>query len=103
MSSEKNTVIVNILDKDYQVACPPEQQAALAQSAQHLDRQMRAIRETGKVIGLERIAVMAALNTTHELLQTIQEGGGGADSDEALRRLTHKIDSALQSHRQLEI
>ena len=51
MSARGNTVSVKILDKEYQVACPPEQQAELLLSARHLDEQMRAIRATGKVIG----------------------------------------------------
>lgn len=98
-SSMRNTVIVNILDKDYQVSCPPEQQAELAQSAQHLDHQMRSIRETGKVIGLERIAVMAALNISHDLLKKNNNGG----EIENLGKLTDKIDEALGEFRQLEI
>ena len=69
MSAELQTVRVHILDKDYQVACPAEQRDALVESARYLDQQMRAIRQSGKVIGLERIAVMAALNITHELIQ----------------------------------
>ena len=61
--SPANTVTVKILDKDYQVACPEEQEAELVVSAKYLDKQMRGIRNSGKVIGLERIAVMAALIT----------------------------------------
>ncbi len=60
--SHPNTVTVTILDKEYQVACPEEQQAELIVSAKYLDKQMRSIRDSGKVVGLERIAVMAALN-----------------------------------------
>src|SRR5690625_5466100 len=67
MASE--TVVVQILDKDYQVSCPPEERNALLQSAQLLDERMRTIRRGGAVIGLERIAVMAALNLSHELLR----------------------------------
>ena len=58
--SQPNTVTVKILDKEYQVACPEDQEDNLATSAKYLDKQMRKIRETGKVIGVERIAVMAA-------------------------------------------
>ena len=64
----KETVIVKILDKEYQVACPPDEEAALTQAARYLDQHMRDIRSTGKVIGLERVAIMAALNISHELL-----------------------------------
>ena len=61
MSNKNNTVTVKILEKDYQVACPEEQEAQLIMSAKYLDKQMRGIRDSGKVIGLERIAVMLSL------------------------------------------
>lgn len=126
--SKASTFSVTILDKEYQVACPPEQQAELLLSARHLDEQMRAIRSTGKVIGLERIAVMAALNISHELLQTRNGAGAGdgggnaaderpnaaraggevpAELSEAEARgvagLNAKLDEALHQLRQLEI
>ncbi len=98
-----NTIVVNILDKDYQIACPSGQEEALKQSAAYLNAQMRTIRETGKVIGLERIAVMAALNISNELLQS----GGSTKSTSAnkaqLKTLNDKIEEALQRFRQLEI
>lgn len=109
--SETQTVTVSILDKDYQVACPTDQQAALIVSASYLDKQMRSIRETGKVIGLERIAVMAALNISHELLQaseladaepaTQEQAEPPAEGD--VLKLERKIDDALYSLRQIEI
>lgn len=67
MSTE--TITVHILGKDYQVACPPGERDALLQAASELDRRMRAIRQSGSVIGVERIAVMAALNLAHEVLR----------------------------------
>ena len=67
--SSPRTVIVKILEKEYQVACPPGQEAGLLDAARQLDKQMRAVRDAGKVIGLERIAVMVALNTTYELMK----------------------------------
>lgn len=101
--SQSNTVTVKILDKEYQVACPPEQEAELSTSARYLDKQMRKIRDTGKVIGVERIAVMAALNISYELLQA----AGGTEEDkpagEAVKRLNRKLDEALYDLRQLEI
>ena len=109
--SQSNTVTVKILDKDYQVACPEEQVNDLATSARYLDKQMRTIRDTGKVIGLERIAVMAALNISYELLQASEQGivgqtgaeEGTEPPDASYRQLNHKIDEALQQLRQLEI
>ena len=105
--SQGHTVTVHILDKEYQVACPEDQQAELVVSAKYLDKQMRSIRDTGKVIGLERIAVMAALNISYELLQASEQGAmTGPDtgaSDASFRQLNHKIDDALYHLRQLEI
>ena len=106
--SQANTVTVAILDKEYQVACPEEQQSELVVSAKYLDKQMRAIRESGKVIGIERIAVMAALNISHELLQATEQGGMPSTdtptgSDASFRQLNNKIDEALYQLRQLEI
>ena len=103
--NQPNTVTVKILDKEYQVACPEEQEADLIMSAKYLDKQMRGIRETGKVIGLERIAVMAALNTSYELLRASEGTGGGLLEPEpgSVSHLNRKLDDALYQLRQLEI
>ncbi|MEE4145612.1 MAG: cell division protein ZapA [Halieaceae bacterium] len=103
--SQPHTVTVKILDKEYQVACPAEQEAELLVSAKYLDKQMRTIRDTGKVIGLERIAVMAALNISHELLQASEEPEPVAlpPSVESVQRINRKLDDALYQLRQLEI
>lgn len=102
-----DTVIVKILDKDYQVACPAGQQHALADSANYLDQQMRNIRANGKVIGLERIAVMAALNITNQLLQgegaDVSSMGTSKTPDKQLKSLNDKLEDALQRFSQLEI
>ena len=103
--SQPHTVTVRILDKDYQVACPAEQEAELLVSAKYLDKQMRTIRDSGKVIGLERIAVMAALNISHELLRASEEAEPAQlpPSVESVQRINRKLDDALYKLRQLEI
>jgi cell division protein ZapA len=87
------------------VACPEDQEADLIVSAKYLDKQMRDIRDTGKVIGLERIAVMAALNISYELLQASEQPGTNNPPPEAesVGRLNRKLDDALYQLRQLEI
>lgn len=89
------TVTIRLLDKDYQVNCPPGERDALLQSALLLDQRMREIRKAGNVIGLERIAVMTALNLSHELLglqaRTAQDALGG----DRLQRLHDKLRVAL--------
>jgi len=94
------TLTVTILDKDYQVSCPESEQESLLSSARFLDEKMQEIKESGNVIGLERIAVMAALNITHELLQEGSEKGAGA---EHLQRLADKIARALGNQSQLQL
>ena len=104
MSQTKmETVSVSILSKDYQVSCPPEEKQALLQSAAYLDKKMREIRDGGKVIGLERIAVMTALNMSYELMQATQNSASSEGANEKLSVLTNKIDDALNTVRQLEI
>lgn len=93
MSNE--TVHVRILDKDYQVACPPEERSALIESAQILDQRMRQIKSSGGVIGLERIAVMAALNLSHELLQAKTSGAAQTIDSSVINRMQEKIESQL--------
>lgn len=89
-------VKVNILDKEFLVACPEEEKDELLASAAYLNRKMREIRDSGKVIGMERIAVMAALNITHELLRA--RAGGEAGFEDTRRRLeiiTAKLEAAI--------
>jgi Uncharacterized protein conserved in bacteria len=98
-------VPVRILDKEYTIACPVEEREGLVESARILNDKMRDIRNSGKVIGSERIAVLAALNITHELLQQRHHGSGyTGDLGRRLRRLQERIEGALDSEdRQLKL
>jgi cell division protein ZapA len=62
-------ITVNILDRDYQIACKNDEKESLLAAAKYLDQKMREIRDRGNVIGIDRIAVMAALNIAHDFLQ----------------------------------
>ncbi|MEH6551848.1 MAG: cell division protein ZapA [Pseudomonadales bacterium] len=95
--SDKKTTSVTILDKSYQVAVPAGQQVALTASARHLDQQMRLIRDTGKVVGLERIAVMAALNISNDFLQHDAETkANNRYANNGIEGLVEKVDEALE-------
>lgn len=104
MSKDVKPVTVQILDKDYLVSCPEEERAALVASAQYLDGKMREIRASGKVVGADRIAVMAALNIAHELLdrQGLKDDFQTTVSTR-IRALQSKIELALNSGNQLEL
>lgn len=97
-------VTVTILGKEYTVACPENERLELLESAGYLDKKMREIRDGGKVLGTDRIAVMAALNIAHELLHQ-KSGfnlGGGAEVEGRIRNLQAKIEDALFRSRQME-
>ena len=107
MSPEENapgTVAVKILDKEYQVSCPPSEQDALLKSARYLDESMRKIKSRGNIHGLEKIAVMAALNITHEMLAKSQQLNESRHMTvQQVKTLEDKIDGSLQINRQFEI
>ena len=104
MSEPTTTVSVKILDKEYQVSCQNEEVEALSASARYLDQQMRQIRETGKVFGLDRIAVMAALNIANEFLQSKQQLNAiHTESNGRARNLTDRIMVGLAEHKQLKL
>ena len=97
MSTPKTSSLdVNILDREFRVACPEDERAELQDAVTYLDKKMREIRDAGKIASVERIAIMAALNIAHELLTT--RVGGGFDLADLKRRMQHMqatIDASL--------
>ena len=100
MSKEKPTnVTVRILEHEYSVACPDSERDRLLASAEYLNKRMGAIRKTGKALGMERIAVMTALNMARELLDkenNTRPRPQEKDLGSRLQQLQLKIDAALQ-------
>jgi cell division protein ZapA len=97
-------VTIRILEKEYHVACPAAEKAALVASAELLNDKMREIRDSGKVVGLDRVAVMAALNLANELLRA-----QGQDEElksivgVRIRSMREQLDSALGPAKQLTL
>lgn len=96
MSKPIKPVSLNILGKEYKIACPQEEQAGLIQTARELDNQMRKIRDTGKVIGSERIAVLAALNLAHDTNPSKNNATDTAFCNRLLN-LRQKIENVLEN------
>lgn len=104
--SDAKTVRVSILDKEYQVSCKADEVAALQKSALHLDEKMREMKDKSSVIGLDRLAVMAALNLANEMLAQ-SERASDLDSSQTeiaarletqntgIAKLGEKLDSAI--------
>ncbi|MEB0092794.1 cell division protein ZapA [Pseudomonas sp. CCI1.2] len=95
--SSNNSVTVQILDKEYSIICPQEERTNLVSAAKYLDGKMREIRSSGKVIGADRIAVMAALNITHDLLhkQDLPDVQTSESTREQVRDLLERVDLVL--------
>ena len=89
-------VSVRILDKEYQVACPTNERTELLDSAEELNSRMREIQDTGRVVGLDRIAVMAALNMANELLRArARDRKLDGDLSIRLKSITDRVESVL--------
>jgi cell division protein ZapA len=97
-------VSVRIMDKEYVVACPYDERSALLDAAEFLNSRMREIRDTGKVVGLDRIAVMAALNLAHEYLKgKDRESKLDSGVGHRVRALRERVEGALEKGQQLEL
>ena len=103
IADEVTPVTIRILDKEYQIACTDEERNSLLDSARYLDEKMKEIRNSGKVVGSDRIAVMAALNITHDLLLCNSNAGGGSLDNGKIKGMQQKIESALTRCKQLEL
>ena len=103
MTDRTTRVSVRILEKEYQVACLPEERSELLDSAEYLNLKMREIRDGGNIIGLDRIAVMAALNLANELLKTKRNGDGGSEVNPRLRKMRERAEAALAKGQQLDL
>jgi cell division protein ZapA len=104
MTQQIAQVSVRILDKEYQVACPAEERTDLLDSAEILNNKMREIRDSGRIVGLDRIAVMAALNMANDLMHAkardnLLEG----DLSQRLKSISDRVENALSGTQQLDL
>lgn len=104
MTDRTVRVSVRILEKEYQVACPVEERSALLDAAELLNGKMREIRDGGNVLGLDKIAVMAALNLANELIN-VRNRDTASDSGITgkIRQLRERVETALNHGQQMEI
>lgn len=98
MNKKTQPVSLTIMGKEYRIACDPEEQDDLIHSAHQLDVQMRKMRDSGKITGPDRIAVMAALNLTHELrVVKNQNAILNQRLSECLTKMSHKIENVFEN------
>ncbi len=104
MTDQTAQVSVRILDKEYKVACPASERTNLLDSAEILNAKMREIRDSGRVIGLDRIAVIAALNMANDLIHAnardLELEGGISNR---LKIISDRVDNVLSHSQQLDL
>lgn len=104
MSEHYAQVSVRILDKEYQVACPASERTDLLDSAEILNSKMREIRDSGRVVGLDRIAVMAALNMANDLLHAkARDQAYQGDYSHRLKLISERVETALGGTQPLDL
>ena len=104
MTNQVAHVSVRILDKEYLVACPPEERTDLLDSAEVLNTKMREIRDSGSIVGLDRIAVMAALNMANDLLHAkARDNEIEGTFSNRLKLISDRVDNALSDSQQLDL
>jgi cell division protein ZapA len=95
---DKGAVTISLLGREFRVGCPEGEERQLLASVDYLNRKLKEVRDTGKVVGNERIAIMAALNIAHESLSNPGKGGAGYDAATVKRRIAsmqETLESAL--------
>ncbi|ADJ27506.1 cell division protein ZapA [Nitrosococcus watsonii] len=102
MNDEAQPVVLHILGKEYRVVCPPGEEEALLTAARYLSQKMEEIKAGGKIIGVERVAVMSALNIAHELLREQSRKEGERELNERIKSLRHKVEAVLEECRQVD-
>jgi cell division protein ZapA len=112
MTTTKKTtpvpVAIHIMDKEYKIACPADEKDGLVRAATYVDEQMKKVRDSGRLNGTDRIAVMAALNIAHEMLSKGAPASETPSEDidyihSRIKFLQNKVDSALAISGQLEL
>ena len=101
MSVDPKGLQINVMGREFRVACPEDEQKGLLEAVDYLNKKMNEIRDNGKVIGLERIAIMAALNIAHELLATKIGGFDIAALKRRMESMETMLDQAMRDQSKL--
>jgi len=101
MNTDPKGLQINVMGREFRVACPEDEQKGLLEAVDYLNKKMSEIRDNGKVIGLERIAIMAALNIAHELLSTKVGGFDIATLKRRMENMETMLDQAMNDQSKL--
>ncbi|NKB64855.1 MAG: cell division protein ZapA [Gammaproteobacteria bacterium] len=100
-SAKKHSVKVSIMQREFTIACTEEESPQLIEAAAHLDTQMRTIAKGSQILGMDRCAIMAGLNISHELLQLKKNTGDSKKINSKLTNMHDKVDKAIEDFQQI--
>ena len=95
--NKSEPLTITIMDKEYRVACPEEEKDNLKASANLLNNKLSEIKRQGSVIGTERIAIMAALNMSHEILHNEALAAEHDDLNQRIDALSERINDSMSN------
>ena len=95
--SEKGALTISLLGREFRVACPEGEERQILAAADYLNKKLKEVRDTGKVVGNERIAIMAALNIAHESMSKNGAVGSGSVEASAIRRRITAMQETLEA------
>ena len=100
-SPKKNSVKVSIMQREFTIACTEEESPQLIEAAAHLDTQMRTIAKGSQILGMDRCAIMAGLNISHELLQLKKTAGDSKKVNSKIKNIQDQVDKAIEDFSQI--
>jgi cell division protein ZapA len=104
MTDENNLISVKLLDREYSIRCPENQEQSLQEAARYLDEQMQVVRQSGTITSADRVAIVAALNLTHELFQLRKQKSQYVDEvRDRVQTLQNKIENFLAAEEELTV
>ena len=104
MNDENNLISVKILDREYTVRCPKNEGKTLQEAARYLDEQMSVVRQSGTITSTDRVAVVTALNLTHELIELRKQKTEYVDEvRNRVQKLQNKIENFLAAEEELTV
>ncbi len=104
MSEDNNLIAVKVLDREYSIRCPSQEEASLQEAARYLDDQMRVVRQSGTITSTDRVAIVTALNLTHELFQLRKQKNEYVDEvRDRVQNLQNKIENFLAAEEEVAV
>ncbi|SPJ32603.1 cell division protein ZapA [Kushneria phyllosphaerae] len=89
----RQTAEITLMGQNFVVSCAPGEEQALHEAARYFDKAMAGIQTRGRTISIDKVAMMAGLNITHELRDETKRR---QELEERLAGLDARLQKALE-------